>query len=132
MLAINNQEKFNSIVEEALAKSANFPRWQNAINRAVTQINLYGEFMTYDKAENYLVIWSQGSNKIYSANGVCQCEGFKRGLPCWHRAAARLVRLYLELPENKTPVFPCPENAPYLKSSTQSTNAVKVGGIWVR
>ncbi len=119
MLAINNTDKFNTIVKDALAKSANFPRWQNAINKAVTQISLNGDFMTYDETENYLVIWSQDSDKIYSANGVCQCEAYKRGVPCWHRSAARLVRLYLELAENPNPRFPNEaEHAPYLKPST--------------
>jgi hypothetical protein len=81
-------------------------RWINAIAKATVQIEQHGEFMNYDTADNHLVIWSQDSNEIYSANGVCQCKAFERGLPCWHRAAARLVRLYLELPENTKPNFP--------------------------
>lgn len=125
MLAINNQEKFNEIIKTALAKSANFPRWQNAINKAVVQIELNGAFMTYDETENYLLIWSQGSDKIYSANGVCQCEGFRRGTPCWHRSAARLVRLYLELPENKNPVFP--NEAPKMLKTSSDKKPEQVG-----
>jgi hypothetical protein len=35
MLAINNTENFNEIVTEALAKSANYSRWQTAINGCV-------------------------------------------------------------------------------------------------
>jgi hypothetical protein len=27
---------------------------------------------------------------------VCQCQAFTHGQPCWHRAAARLVRRYHE------------------------------------
>lgn len=132
MLAIN-KNKFNEIVKDALAKSANYPRWQNAINKAVVQIELNGAFMHYDKQENYLVIWSQQSNEVYSANGTCQCKAFTEyNVPCWHRSAARLVRLYLELPENVTPVFPNrfdeQNNSPYLKNS--STRKIeKVGGV---
>jgi hypothetical protein len=114
MLNINNPEKFNQLVEEALSKSANLPRWQNAIKKAVAQIEAGGEFMTFDMNEAHLVIWSQDSDQIYSANGVCQCKAFEQGFPCWHRAAARLVRNFFGLEENKTPALPKMENAPML------------------
>lgn len=114
MLEIKNTELFHHIIKTSLDKAKNFPRWVSAINKAVVQISLHGEFMHYDETENYLVIWSQGSDKVYSANGACQCRSHtqlnNRGemskRPCWHKAAARLVRLYLELPENKNPQFP--------------------------
>lgn len=122
MLEITNQEKFNQVVTEALIKVENNSRWSNAINKAVREIEENGEFMTYFENENYLLIWSQGSNEIYSANGVCQCRAFEQGYPCYHRAAARLVRNYLELPENKNPAFPSRRadeaNTPYLKQPT--------------
>lgn len=118
MIQITDQAKFNQTIETALNNAAKFPRWQNAIKKAVAQIEENGEFMTYDEKENYLLIWSQGSNEIYSANGVCQCKAFAEGFPCYHRAAARLVRNYLELPENTNPAFPVPQtenNIPYIK-----------------
>jgi predicted transcriptional regulator len=125
MIEITDKNKFDAIVKDALAKSESFPRWQNAIKKAVLQIEENGEFMTYDEKENYLLIWSQGSNEIYSANGVCQCKAFEQGYPCYHRAAARLVRLYLELPETAAPELPKGKSrfaeqtaAPYLKPST--------------
>lgn len=124
MLNISNQEKFDAVVNEALTKSASFPRWQNAIKKAVVQIEENGTFMEYDETENYLLIWSQGSNEIYSANGICQCKAFEQGFPCFHRAAARLVRNYLELPENKNPAFPVKadeSNAPYIKPNLNKT-----------
>jgi hypothetical protein len=93
---ITNTGLFNTIVEESLAKAANYSRWQNAINKGVTQMQLNGEFMTWDADEKGLVIWSQESNKVYASNGVCQCKAFEQGQPCWHRALARLARLYFE------------------------------------
>ena len=36
------------------------------------------------------------SGECYTSNGVCQCRAFEFKLPCWHRAAARLVRLHDE------------------------------------
>ncbi len=71
MLAINRQEKFKEIVKEALAKSANFPRWQNAINKAVVQIELNGEFITWMPETKSIVIWNQETNRVHSANGIC-------------------------------------------------------------
>ncbi len=90
--------------------------------------------MNYDKADNYLVIWSQKSNEVYSANGVCQCKAFERGMACWHRAAARLVRLYLELPENVAPNFPNAEKLEtevtiYLPNTKEPVRVEKYGSV---
>ena len=100
MLNIKDTNKLGKVISEALAKveltvkdASNKKRWINAIAKAAAQIELHGEFMTYDETENHLVIWSQDSNEIYSANGVCQCQAFEKGFACWHRAAARIVRL---------------------------------------
>ena len=113
MLSITDASKFGKVIAGTLAKveltvkdASAKKRWINAITKAAVQIEQNGAFMTYDEAENYLVILSQDSNEVYSANGVCRGKAFARGLPCWHRSAARLVRLYLELPENITPKFP--------------------------
>ena len=113
MLEIKDTNKFGKVTAAAIAKveltvtdAQNKKRWINAIAKAVIEIEENGAFMNYDKADNYLVIWSQKSNEVYSANGVCQCKAFERGFACWHRAAARLVRIYLELPENVAPNFP--------------------------
>jgi hypothetical protein len=80
------------VVDTALQSAANHPRWLNAINRAVAELveNPY-----ISQQDGHLLIASP-SGAIYSANGVCQCEAFTHGQPCWHRAAARLVRLHNE------------------------------------
>jgi hypothetical protein len=118
MLNIENKEKFNEIVTEALAKSKNFPRWQNAINKAVVQIELHGEFITYLPETKSIVIWSQESNAVHSANGVCDCIAFEKGFPCYHRAMARLIRLYME---SETAQAVDMDKAPYLKPSSTKT-----------
>jgi hypothetical protein len=117
MLEINNTEKFNEVIETALTKAAHSSRWMNAIKKAVAQIEANGNFMTFDMSEAYLLIWSQDSDKVYTANGVCQCKAFAEGQPCWHRAAARLIRNYFGLEENKAPKLPKMENAPYLPAT---------------
>src|SRR5688500_2710841 len=98
-----------AVVDEAMQKAANYPRWLNAINRAVAELveNPY-----VSRQDGHLLIASSTSDQIYSANGVCQCEAFAHGQPCWHRAAARLVRLHDErLAENEhqtvAPAFVC-------------------------
>ena len=113
MLNITDQAKFNEVIEAALIKTADNYRWQNAVKKAVKEIEENGTFMEWDSADNHLLIWSQGSNEIYTANGVCQCKAFEKGFPCFHRAASRLVKNYLEQPESK-PAFD-PANAPYIK-----------------
>lgn len=113
MLNIENKDRFGKVIAGALAtvevtakSNQTKKRWINAISKAAAQIDERGEFMDYDATENHMVIWSQDSNAVYSANGVCQCRAFERGLPCWLRAAARIACLYLELPVKEAPNFP--------------------------
>jgi hypothetical protein len=139
MLEIEDTNKFGKVTAAALAKveltvtdAQNKKRWVNAIAKAVVEIEANGAFMTYDEKDNYLVIWSQKSNEVYSANGVCQCRAFERGTACWHRAAARLVRLYLELPENKKPAFAAQKEMkeiPYLPNTREAVRVEKYGSV---
>jgi hypothetical protein len=98
MLQISNQTLFNQIVNNAIAKVQNDKRWANAIRKAVGKVEDESQvcFMDFHAETNQLIIWSQGSDKVYSSNGVCQCEAYANGFPCWHRALARLMRLYTE------------------------------------
>lgn len=111
MLEINDKEKFAQIVSEAIIDAHNNcentkirDRWINAIGKATREIEENFWFMKWQPENKSLLIWSQGSDKIYSANGVCSCEAFKRGFPCFHRAAARLVRIYMESEEAAMPL----------------------------
>lgn len=81
------------VVSKALADAAEHPRWINAIRRAFEEVdsNPYIERNTHGG----LIIGSP-SGACYSANGVCSCEAYTYGRACWHRAAARLVRLHDE------------------------------------
>lgn len=86
-----NQQRFERIVEAAFNKTSNL-RWQTAIVKAKQQIEA-NPYLTWQG--DALLILSP-SNEIYRANGVCQCKAFRNGKPCWHRAAARLVKRYNE------------------------------------
>jgi hypothetical protein len=139
MLEIKDTNKFGRVIAGALAKveltvtdAQTKKRWINAISKAAAQIELNGDFMNYATMDNHLVIWSQDSNEIYTSNGVCQCKAFERGLPCWHRAAARLVHLYLELPENTNPNFPAKmetKETPYLRNTREPIRVEKYGSV---
>ncbi len=87
-----NQEVLNAVVEQACRDAAAHVKWLTAIGRAVVELasNPYLE-----RQDGHLLIASP-SGALYAANGVCQCKAFEFGQPCWHRAAARLVRLHDE------------------------------------
>ncbi len=130
MLQIENKDRFGKVIADALSKvklttdAQTKKRWINAIAKATVEIEENGVFMTWMEADKSLLIWSQKSNNIYAANGVCQCRAFEQGSPCFHRAAARLVRLYMET-EN-APVQA--EEIPYLKQTIQ-VKAERISGI---
>ena len=81
-----------TVVDQAIKDAADRQRWLKAIGRAVVELttNPYLE-----RQDDYLLIGSSSGN-TYSANGTCSCEAYHNGRPCWHRAAARLVRLHDE------------------------------------
>ncbi len=132
MLQIEKKDRFGKVIADSLSKveltadAQTKKRWINAIAKAAVEIEENGVFMTWMKEDKSLLIWSQKSNSIYSANGICSCRAFEQGSPCFHRAAARLVRLYMET-EN-APVKVKAEDVPYLKPTVQ-VKAERVAGI---
>ena len=122
MLQIENKDRFGKVIADALSKveltvtdAQTKKRWINAIAKAVVEIEENGVFMTWQEADKSLLIWSQKSNSIYTSNGICQCRAFEQGSPCFHRAAARLVRLYTEAENVPVPA----EDVPYLKPTVE-------------
>ncbi len=131
MLEIKDTNKFGKVIAGALAKveltvtdARTKKRWINAISKAVVEIEENGVFMTWQDDDQSLLIWSQKTNNIYAANGVCQCRAFEQGSACFHRAAARLVRLYMEMEAAPGET----EEIPYLKP-TVDRPVERVGGI---
>jgi hypothetical protein len=92
-----------AVVEQAKQDAAQHPRWLNAIARAARELttNPYLE-----RGEHSSLIIGSPSGRCYSSNGICQCTAYtglfdgrqvhQGGQACWHRAAARLVRLHDE------------------------------------
>ncbi|NJN65358.1 MAG: hypothetical protein HC884_00915 [Chloroflexaceae bacterium] len=84
------------VVEDAQQKAANHPKWLTAINTAY-DFFLNPPVDTIQIAKDgTALIPSYTSDTTYAANGVCQCQAFAHHLPCWHRAAARILYRYHE------------------------------------
>lgn len=81
------------VVNSARLSAADHPRWLTAIDRAVVELTA-NPFI--ERGDDSSLIIGSTSGKCYTSNGVCQCTAFAYNQPCWHRAAARLVRLHDE------------------------------------
>jgi len=62
--------------------------WRNALNRAA--LNLEACHWCFDGETLEIHSASNDQTYIVTAEG-CQCKAFEKGLPCWHRAARRLL-----------------------------------------
>lgn len=87
-----NTQVWNSTVEAAKQAAANSPSWLRAIAKADAQVQ---SNPCITELANGVLITSP-SGRTYLANGVCQCEAYKHGMACWHRAAAQLIARYNE------------------------------------
>lgn len=87
-----DQDRLERVAQEAFDKVSGNRRWETAIVKAKQQI----ESNPYLHFDGYSLLILSPSGEIYTANGSCQCKAYEKGFPCWHRAAARLVRRYNE------------------------------------
>ena len=89
-----NQETLAAVAEQACRDAAQHGRWLVAIGRALVELDANPWIARIEGGRGLLIGSPSGS--VYSSNGVCQCKAFEHGQACWHRAAARLVRLHDE------------------------------------
>jgi hypothetical protein len=68
-------------------------RWSRAIDKAAVWI-VGQDALVYDGDTSELIgVGSATSDRVYSPSPLsCQCEAFAKSSPCWHRAAALLVK----------------------------------------
>lgn len=90
---IINQVQFAQVVEAAKAAAPNSPRWLAAIDKAAAGI-VSGWWIITELADCVAITTETG--RTYFANGVCQCEAYRRSTACKHRALARLIKRYNE------------------------------------
>jgi hypothetical protein len=100
----------SQVVNSARLSAADHPRWLTAIDRAVVEL---AENPWIARGDDSSLIIASPSGKCYTSNGVCQCLAFDHGQPCWHRAAARLVRLHDEAQARQQ------RNAAYAQACTE-------------
>jgi hypothetical protein len=92
-----------AVADQALTDAAAYSRWVNAICHALAEL----DSNPYLERSGHGLIIGSPSGGVYAANGICQCTSYSGidadgtrvhagGKPCWHRAAARLVRLHDE------------------------------------
>jgi hypothetical protein len=87
-----NSSTLQAVADKAIEQAAAHPRWVVAIGRALLELECNPWI---ERGDHGLIIGSP-SGKCYAANGICQCTAFEFKTPCWHRSAARLVRLHDE------------------------------------
>lgn len=88
-----DQGRMLEVIRRALAKISGDSRWSAAILRARREFDV-NPYMHWD-GRALLVLGR--SNEVYVAGRACQCRAYRRAQkPCWHRAAARLMRRYDE------------------------------------
>ena len=87
-----DQDKIQQVAQEAFNKVSGNRRWETAIVKAKVQLET-NPYMHFD-GQSLLILSPSG--EIYTANGSCQCKAYRSGQPCWHRAAARLIKRYNE------------------------------------
>jgi hypothetical protein len=89
-----NSSTLQAVADKAIVDAAAHPRWIAAIGRALVELDANPWIARITDGHGLLIGSPSGS--VYAANGVCQCRAFDHGHACWHRAAARLVRLHDE------------------------------------
>ena len=93
MLTID-PNRMSQVIQAAFERTADAHRWQTAIVRAAQIIdsNPYVHF-----ENGVLLMLSEDSLEIYEVTATtCRCTAFKKGQPCKHRAAHRLLTRYNE------------------------------------
>ena len=85
-------------VHNAYERVGDDARWRRAIEKAAAWI-MQQDALVYDGDTSELIgVNSASSDRVYSPSPLsCQCEAFAKNAPCWHRAAALLVKRAAEL-----------------------------------
>lgn len=85
-------DKMERVIQTAFDMAQGSSRWQRAIARARQEIGS-NPYMHWN---GHALLILSPSGEIYEATRKCQCQAYRRGLACWHRAAMRLIQRYME------------------------------------
>lgn len=106
-----NSDRFEEVVNEAMVRVQGAPkdagRWTRAITKAFEFLTSTALWHLMDDGETLLIVSPQ-SSQVYEVGEHCEridggesktyCPAYAKGQPCWHRAAKRLVDLYVAEP----------------------------------
>ena len=92
------QEHIITAVNNALERVGDDGRWRRAIEKAATWL-MAQETLVFDGDHQELIGCNSATgDRVYTPTPIsCQCEAFAKSAPCWHRAAALLVKRAAEL-----------------------------------
>lgn len=100
--------KIKAAAEIAKSRTSD-KRWLNAIDKAVAGVE--SGWWVITELHDCLAVTTE-CGKTYFANGVCQCEAYKRSTACKHRALYRLYQIANEIEETAAgAVSPAVENS---------------------
>lgn len=84
-----NRTTVATALRQARIEAAEHRAWINAINRAA--LNLEACWWSFD-GDDLLIESATDSSLRYTVDAHgCECKASKKGSPCWHRAARRLL-----------------------------------------
>jgi len=90
-----NRQTVALALQEARKQAAEHQAWLNAINKAA--LYLSAEQWAFD-GETLVIMSATTDDARYLVTVKhCECRAFKRGIPCWHRAAVRLLEKTAEM-----------------------------------
>lgn len=90
-----NRDTLRSVVYLALLATDDL-RWRAAIKKAAAWLRDGGIPRTLPDGKHVFIPSRTDPTTGYTVNGACTCKAAERGIPCWHRAAARLWQRYVE------------------------------------
>jgi hypothetical protein len=100
-------------------------RWLAAIDKAVAG---YSNWIITELATSIAVTTESG--KTYFANGICQCEAYKRSTACKHRALYRLIQIAHETAPSAVPTDE--EVTADVETSSRENLIAEIENIWPR
>lgn len=111
----------SSYVEHCSAiADADRNRWFNAVAKATAQL-LDG--VRFEQDEEGIIFPSRTRTGLaHHVNGTCDCEAAEDGQPCWHRAAARMIRIIANAQQHGT--INAPTTPPQRISAAQARHDI--------
>ena len=87
--ALVNRRNVAAALQTARIECEQYKSWLNALNKAA--LNLEACSWQFDGDILSIASASSSSTRYTVTPQGCGCKAFQKGIPCWHRAARRLL-----------------------------------------